>query len=253
MLYRAYARNFHSFYGSAFGEATRNSNERGLYTGIKLKPFRQWELTAYYDRFTFPWLRYRVDAPSGGDEYLVRLYYKPNKQTSLYAQFRTESKGLNAANNTTAMNYVAQALRRNYLLYYEFAPTKVLNLKSRVQFSSYAQESPQTTGYLIAQDVNITFRKVRLSTRYAIFDTDNYDTRQYAYERDVLYAFSIPAFSGTGTRTYALLQLSPLRELDVWVKYGLTHYRHQTTIGSGLDTIEGSRRSDVTVQARYQF
>lgn len=252
MLYRSYARNFHTFYGAAFSEATRNINEHGLYTGIKIKPFRKWELTAYYDRFRFPWLRYRVDAPSEGYEYLLRLYFKPNKQTSLYAQFRTESKGLNAADNTP-IDYVAQALRRNYLLYYEFAPTKIVSLKSRVQFSSYAQESPKTTGYLIAQDVNFTFRKVRLSTRYSIFDTDSYDTRQYVYERDVLSAFSIPAFSGTGTRVYALLQVSPLRDLDVWVKYGLTHYRHQDTIGSGLDTIEGSRRSDVKVQVRYQF
>ncbi|WP_347158019.1 ComEA family DNA-binding protein [Pontibacter chitinilyticus] len=253
MLYRSYARNFHSFYGSAFGEATRNINEHGLYTGIKLKPFRKWEFTAYYDRFRFPWLRYRVDAPSEGYEYLTRLYFKPNKQTALYVQFRTENKGLNAAGNTTALNYVAQALRRNYLLYYEFAPTKTLSLKSRVQFSSYAQEAPQTTGYLIAQDVNVTFRKVRLSTRYALFDTDSYDTRQYVYERDVLYAFSIPAFSRTGTRVYGLLQVSPTRNIDVWLKYGLTHYRHQRTIGSGLDTIEGSHRSDVTAQVRYQF
>ncbi|WP_242916305.1 hypothetical protein [Pontibacter liquoris] len=253
MLYRAYTRHFHTFYGSAFGEATRSINERGLYTGIKIKPFGPWELTAYYDRFRFPWLRYRVDAPSGGYEYLLRLSVKPNKQTMLYGQFRTESKGLNMANNTTPIDYVAQALRRNYLLYYEFAPTAVVSFKSRVQCSSYAQESPKTTGYLIAQDVNVTFRKIRLSTRYALFDTDSYDTRQYVYERDVLSAFSIPAFSGTGTRVYALLQVSPLRSLDVWVKYGLTHYRHQDSIGSGLDLIEGSRRSDVKVQVRYQF
>ncbi|MBC5993640.1 hypothetical protein [Pontibacter cellulosilyticus] len=253
MVYRNYARHFHTFYGGAFGEATRNINERGLYTGIKLKPFAKWELTAYYDRFRFPWLRYRVDAPSQGDEYLVRLYFKPNRQSSLYAQFRTESKGLNAANNTTSIDYVAQTLRRNYLLYYEFAPTKTVTLKSRVQFSSYEQESPQQTGYLIAQDFNFNFGNVRLSTRYSIFDTDSYDTRQYVYERDVLYAFSIPAFSGKGTRVYALLQFSLFRNMDVWVKYGLTHYRNQDTIGSGLETIEGSRRSDVKAQLRYKF
>lgn len=253
MVYRYYGKSFHTFYGNAFGENTRNINERGFYTGIKLKPFPKWEITAYYDRFRFPWFRYRVDAPSAGDEYLVRLYFKPGKQTSLYAQFRSENKGLNAAGNTSAIDYVAQVNRKSYLVYYEFTPTPVINLKSRVQFSSYEQESPQKTGYLIAQDVNLTFSKFRLSTRYAIFDTDGYDTRQYAYERDVLYAFSIPAFFGRGTRVYALLQFSLLRQLDVWVKYGLTHYRNQDSIGTGLETIEGSRRSDVKVQARYKF
>ncbi|MCC9136705.1 helix-hairpin-helix domain-containing protein [Pontibacter silvestris] len=253
LLYRHYARNFHSSYGNAFGEGTRNINETGFYTGIKLKPFSKWELTAYYDRFRFPWLRYLVDAPSYGIEYLIRLYFRPSKLTSLYAQFRTESKGRNFANNTTNIDYVAQAVKVNYLLYYEFSPTRVINLKSRVQFSSFEQESPKSTGYLIAQDINLNFSKIRLSTRYAIFDTDSYDTRQYVYERDVLYAFSIPAFSGRGTRLYTLLQFRPLPDLDIWIKYGLTHYRNQSSIGSGLETIEGARRSDVKVQVRYKF
>ena len=253
MLYRHYDRHFHSFYGNAFGEGTRNSNESGLYTGIKIKPFPKWEITAYYDRFRFPWLRYRVDAPSHGDEYLLRLYYRPNRQTSLYAQVRHESKGLNAPNNTTALDYVAQAERRHYLLYYDFAPSQVVSLKSRVQFSSFTHENPTTTGYLIAQDINFNFRSFRLSTRYAIFDTDNYENRQYTFERDVLYAFSIPAFFGRGTRIYGLLQLRPLPRMDLWVKYGLTHYRNQNTIGSGLETIAGPRRSDVKAQVRYRF
>ncbi|RAU82197.1 ComEA family DNA-binding protein [Pontibacter arcticus] len=253
MLYRYYGRSFHTSYGGAFGEGSRNINEQGFYTGIKLKPFAKWELTAYYDRFRFPWLRYRVDAPSYGNEYLLRLYFKPNRQTSLYAQFRTESKGLNAPNNDTKIDYVAQALRRNYLLYYEFAPTKTVQLKSRVQFSSFEHNAAPTTGYLIAQDINFDFNRIRLSTRYAIFDTDNYDTRQYTFERDVLGAFSIPAFSGKGTRLYLLVQLSPLRDLDFWVKYGFMHYRNQDSVGSGLDTIEGARRSDVKAQVRYRF
>ncbi|RDV17060.1 hypothetical protein DXT99_00640 [Pontibacter diazotrophicus] len=253
MLYRYYARNFHTFYGSAFGEGTRNINEQGFYTGIKIRPMPKWEITAYYDRFRFPWLRYLVDAPSYGHEYLVRLYFRPNRQSSLYAQMRYESKGRNIVNNSTNIDYIAQTDRRNYLVYFETTPTRTLNLKSRVQFSTYSHESPQTTGYLIAQDVNFTFDKIRLSTRYALFDTDSYDTRQYAYERDVLGAFSIPAFSGKGTRLYALLQFRPLRDLDIWIKYGITHYRNQDTIGSSLETIEGPRRSDVKAQVRYKF
>ncbi|WP_240773295.1 hypothetical protein [Pontibacter sp. SGAir0037] len=253
MLYRYFDRNFHSFYGNAFSESTRNINERGFYTGIKIKPFPKWELTAFYDRFRFPWLRYRVDAPSHGDEYLARLLFRPNKQTTLYAQLRAESKGRNVADNITNIDYVGQAERTSYLLYYEFSPTQMVNLRSRVQFSSFELETPKSTGYFIAQDINFNFSRFRFSTRYAIFDTDNYDTRIYAFERDVLYAFSIPAFSGRGTRLYGLLQLRLMRQMDVWVKYGIMHYRNQDTIGSGLETIEGPRRSDVKAQVRYKF
>ncbi|MCY7327125.1 MAG: hypothetical protein LH618_01095, partial [Saprospiraceae bacterium] len=38
--------------------------------------------------------------------------------------------------------------------------------------------------------------------RYAIYDTDNFDTRVFAYESDLFSAISIPAFSGQGSRYY---------------------------------------------------
>ena len=253
MLYRHYQRDFHTFYGNAFGEGSRNINESGFYTGLKIRPLAKWEITAYYDRFRFPWLRFRVDAPSSGDEYLVRVHYRPHRQASLYAQFRAESKGRNDPSLKHHMDVVTQVVRRHYLLFYDFSPVPVLNLRSRVQFSSFEQSAPRTTGYLIAQDVNLQFDRVRISTRYALFDTDDYDNRQYVFEKDVLYAFSIPAFSGRGTRLYVLTQFRPTRHLDLWFRYALTHFRDQQTIGSGLEQIEGPRRSEVKAQVRYRF
>jgi hypothetical protein len=252
-LYRNYGRNFHTFYGNAFGEGSRTINERGFYTGLKIRPRDKWEITAYYDRFRFPWLRFRVDAPSEGQEYLVRVLYRPSRQASLYGQFRTESKGRNDPHVLHPLDVVTQAVRRNYLLFYDFSPTPVLNLRSRVQFSSFAQTGPRTSGYLIAQDLNLRFQHVRLSARYALFDTDDFDNRQYVFEKDVLYAFSIPAFSGQGTRFYLLTQFRPTRAIDLWLRYAHTTFRDRRTVGSGLELIPGPQRSEVRVQVRYKF
>lgn len=92
MLYRHFGRNFHSFYANTFGENTRSINEQGLYWGIKITPIKKVVLSAYYDQFRFPWLKFQVNAPSEGYEYLVRLAYKPTKTTVLYVQFREEQK-----------------------------------------------------------------------------------------------------------------------------------------------------------------
>ncbi|MDX5348798.1 MAG: helix-hairpin-helix domain-containing protein, partial [Hymenobacteraceae bacterium] len=253
LVYRHYQRDFHSFYGNAFSEGTRNVNEEGLYVGVKVRPIPKWEITAYYDKFRFPWLRYRVDAPSDGSEYLFRVYYRPNKQASLYSQFRTENKDRNDP-AVRAIDFVTRTSRRSYLFYYDYSPTRSLNFKSRVQFSSFEQgSSTNSTGFLIAQDVSLDLGRVRLSTRYAIFDTDDYDTRQYVLEKDVLYAFSVPAFSGRGTRMYALVQLKPTRRSDFWFRIAHTHYRDQSSVGTGLESIEGPRRTDVKAQVRYKF
>jgi Helix-hairpin-helix motif len=256
VVLRDYARDFHSFYGNAFGEGTYPINERGAYLGVKLRPISRWEISAYYDRFQFPWLRYRVDAPNaGGDEWLARVLFRPDKITTLYAQLRTERKD----RNTVAVDgqYVSQlgvGTRRNAVVYAGFKPSAKLELRSRVQASSYQLEGgSKTTGYLIAQDLNVALaRRLSLDMRFALFDTDDYDNRQYAYESDVLYAFSIPALSGRGSRAYTVLRYSINRHLDLWLRAARTLYRGQTTVGSGLEEIQGPRRTDLRVQLRWR-
>jgi hypothetical protein len=253
-LYRNYARDFHSFYGNAFGENSRPINEKGFYTGLKIRPSGRWELTAYYDRFRFPWLKFDVNSPSGGDEYLLRLIYKPSKIASIYGQFRTQNKDEEDKTNLQKIAGLTIATRRNYLISADFSPTERLNLRSRAQFSSFNLENgPRTTGYFIAQDVTMDFKKFRISTRYAVFDTDDSENRQYTNEKDVLYAFSIPSFGGIGTRVYAVWQFGISKHLDFWLKLAHTHYRYQNTISSGLEEIEGARRTDVRAQVRYRF
>ncbi|MDB5263545.1 MAG: hypothetical protein JWQ14_2828 [Adhaeribacter sp.] len=253
VVYRNYQKDFHSFYGNAFGENTRNINEQGWYTGLKIKPATKWEITAYFDQFRFPWLRYRVDAPSRGSEYLVRALFKPAKTTSLYAQFRQETKGLNLDAENRQLRYVAPATRRNYLFYLDFSPLPTLVLRSRVQMSQYQHSQPPKTGYYISQEGIFNYGKAVISARYALFDTDDYETRQYATERDVLSAFSVPAFFGTGTRVYVVGQYNISARLDAWLKIASTHYRHQETIGSGLEEIAGPVRSDIRCQLRYRI
>jgi len=252
LVYRNYGRRFHTFYGQAFGENTRNINEKGFYTGIKVKPWAKWEVTAYYDLFRFPWLKYRVDAPSAGNEYLVRLLYKPTRATVFYGQLRGETKSLNVTGESH-LSLVLPATRQQYLLYLDHSPLPALNLRSRVQMSRYEHAAPTSTGYYIGQEINTSFRKSKISGSYALFDTDDYNSRLYVPEHDVLYAFSVPALSGTGTRMYILWQQSIFRQLDGWIKLTYTQYRNQQSIGSGLEEIAGPNRTDIRCQLRYRL
>ncbi|NVO86091.1 helix-hairpin-helix domain-containing protein [Hymenobacter terrestris] len=254
VLQRHYARDFHTLYGNAFGENSRNINESGLYVGLKVRPAPRWEASAYYDRFSFPWLRYQASAPSTGHDWLLRLTFSPSKTSLLYVQLRQRTKSFDA-DTVRAVPLPVPTQRRSLLLYYDTNPLPGLSLRTRVQGSSYRDDGgPARHGYVLAQDVTVQpLRRLRLSARYALFDTDDYDTRQYVFEQDVLYAFSIPVLAGQGTRTYVLAQFDVNRHLTLWLRYADTHYRHQDTVGSGLDEIQGNRRSDVKAQLRYRF
>ena len=67
-------------------------------------------------------------------------------------------------------------------------------LKSRVQQSFYKFAGEKSKGFLIAQSISGEAGAYKFSGSLALFDTDDYENRQYLYEKNVLWAFSIPNF-----------------------------------------------------------
>ncbi|WP_233254068.1 helix-hairpin-helix domain-containing protein [Hymenobacter sedentarius] len=258
LLVRHYDADFHTLYGNAFSENTRNINETGVYFGLKVRPVARWEVSAYYDQFRFPWLRYRASAPTAGHDALVRLAYTPTKTSLLYVQLRQRLKprDLPAADVVRPIPLPGEQLRQSLLLYCNTAPSTALELRTRLQASRLRDDPglPWRRGYVLAQDVSYQLnRALKLTARYALFDADDYDTRQYVYEHDVLLAVSVPALYGQGTRVYGLAEIRLNRSLTLWLRYAETRYRHQETVGSGLETIQGALRSEVKAQLRVKF
>lgn len=252
-LYRNYAKNYHSFYGNSFGEGSRNINEEGLYWGIKVTPSKRTSFAGYYDRFKFPWLRFGVNSPSQGYEYLIRAEYKPTRKIKLYAQMREQAKEVSVSTEGGNLHLLENGVKRNYAGNLDFTANEIFTLKSRVQFSTYDLSGSQTKGLAVIQDFNIKISRFAISTRFALFDTEDYENRQYVFEKDLLYVFSIPAYANQGTRSYIMLQYKPTRKMTIWARYGRYDYRNLSSVGSGLNEIEGHTRSDMKFQIRYKF
>jgi hypothetical protein len=263
LLVRHYDPTFHTLYGNAFSENTRNINETGVYVGLKVRPAAKWEISAYYDQFRFPWLRYRASAPTDGHDALLRVAYSPTKTNLLYVQLRQRLKprDLAAADLANvspgrALPLPGEQLRQSILVYYNTAPSPALELRTRLQALRLRDDAglPWRSGFAITQDVGYQLnRSLKLTARYAIFDADDYDTRQYVYEQDVLLAVSIPALYGQGTRLYGIAEIRFNRSLTLWLRYAETRYRHQDTVGTGLESIQGALRSEVKAQLRVKF
>ena len=260
VLVRHYDPDFHTLYGNAFSENTRNINETGVYIGLKVRPVARWEISAYYDQFRFPWLRYRASAPTDGHDALVRLAYTPTKTSLLYVQLRQRLKPRDLPHRADALIRAlplpGEQLRQSMLLYYNTAATPALELRTRLQASRLRDDDGLAwrSGYVLAQDVGYQFnRTLKLTARYAIFDADDYDTRQYVYEQDVLLAVSVPALYGQGTRVYGMAEIRLNRAITLWLRYAETRYRHQNTVGTGLEEIQGTLRGEVKAQLRVKL
>jgi hypothetical protein len=97
------------------------------------------------------------------------------------------------------------------------------------------------------------FSKLSGNIRLQYFETDGFNSRLYAYESDVLYGFSIPVFSGKGYRYYVNLNYDLTKKLSVWLRFAQFIYKDRIVVGSGLDAIDGNKRSEMKFQAIYRF
>ena len=256
ILYRRYAKDYHAQYGKALGENSRNNNEEGFYAGWNWNIGGLWRFSSFYDVFRFPWLRYRADAPSFGQDAMFQADYTPSRNTKMYLQTRYREKEENAAE--TIVSAVTQVKTTSLKMVFSHQIVKGFGIGNHLEVKNYRKESNNSKGYFLAQDVYATFdiyksNPLLVTLRYAFFDTDDYNSRIYSYENDMLYAFSIPAFYEQGTRLYMLLKYSLGQHFDLRFKYASTHYTNRTEIGSGLNLIRGDRYSEVKLQIVCKF
>ena len=255
LLHRNYQKNYHNFFNQATAEASEAFNEKGFYAGLNINPSKVWSIQVYGDYFKFPWLRFRVDAPSDGYEFLGQVTYSPTKTFRAILRYKSEVKQQNT-NLTVPFNYLDEVKRENYRAEVKWAVGKSFGFQNRVEVVQFRKgDAKAEFGYLAYQDVSYSPLSSRLSgnIRVAYFNTTSYDSRIYAYEDDVLYNFTFGLYNGKGLRGYANLKYRLAKRVDLWGRYALYNYDNVETIGSGLDEIKGKMKSEMRIQLRYQF
>lgn len=252
LLYRHIQKEYQAPFANAFTESTLPSNEAGFYTGIQIRPATGWQVSAYADIYRFPFLRYRVSSPTKGFDYLTQVVYTPDKQSEIYLRYRTETKPLNMIGGViqSPVAQTKQSLRLNF----STSVSRTILVKGRTEMTWFNKEDEREEGFLsYLETAYEPSPKWKGNIRLQYFETGGYDSRIYAYESDVLYSFSIPAFFDKGFRYYLNLACNPTKRLTVWFRTAQTVYRDKKTVGSGLDEITGSRKTEGKIQLLYQF
>ncbi|HPM30361.1 MAG TPA: helix-hairpin-helix domain-containing protein [Chryseolinea sp.] len=249
---RKYDRNYFSFHANGFAESSVTQNESGSYWGWKYRFNKRFSAVGYIDFFKFPWLKYRSYAPSNGHEWLLRFTYQPSKTTAIFIQAREESKQRNLSKDINLYK-TGLGKKYNYCINFDYGIGRKVKLKSRAQFSTFEINNHTTHGLTLLQDVSIDLGKFGITARYSQFDTDDYDNRQYVYERDVWLAYSLPAYDGTGIRSLLMMEFKATRQLTFWLRYTHTRFTDRDQIGTGVDAIDGNIRNDIKFQMRLKF
>ena len=253
LVQRTIAKNYQSVNGNAFTENTYPANENGIYAGITIRPVSTWRIDMYGDLYKFPWLKFQVDAPSHGRDFLAQITYVPNKQVEIYTRFRNEVKQGNKRDNTSVTNYLAPLGRKNWRIHINYKLSQPFTLRNRVELVWFNESTKGSEkGFLTYFDFlyKPVLKPYSGIARLQYFETDSYNSRLYAYENDVLYGYSIPVFYDKGYRYYITLNYDLTKKLSVWARWAQTIYSDKTTIGSGLDEIHGNKKTEIKLQAR---
>jgi hypothetical protein len=187
----------------------------------------------------------------------VQLTHRPNKQIEIYTRYRQESKALNYSDDGELVTALVEPVtRKNWRTQLQFKINSVITLRQRFDAMWYDIGGPlESRGFLTFFDV---FYKTQLkpfsaTLRLQYFETDDYNSRIYAYENDVLYGFSIPPFSDKGYRYYMNINYEVSKKLALWLRWAQSIYQNKKAIGSGLDVIAGNGKSEIKVQVLYRF
>lgn len=229
-LHRVYQPQYQSNFSYAFGENSKNENEKGFYIGAKLLPIKRITLTLYADIFKFPWLKYNIGTPSQGEEFLCNVLYNTNRIINMQLRYKYK-------------DYIEQAYTKQSLRYMiQFNPN-FFKIQTLIEGNKTTNEGKDSFGWVISQDIFHHWEKAKLNINlhYAYFQTDSYNNRLYIYERNILNTFSMPMLYGKGHRISLNLKWNIGKYLQLYANYSTYIYTDgRESCGSSHETIQGN-------------
>lgn len=261
IVYRNISSRYQSLFSNAFTENRLPVNENGLYAGLSVRPAHGWRLNVYADIFRFPWLKFKVNAPSGGQEYLVQLEYTHNKYVIIYTRLRQETKDAGVSDTASVIPMPVPMRRLNWRTQVNYRLSRVVELRSRVETVWYGAEGvPKETGFLLYTDVFVkpATKPFFFNGRLQYVETGSYNTRIYAWENTVMYNFSIPAQFDKALRYIINVNCSLTRLLAKQQKPGLSCslafsfaqsvYPFKAALHTTQAAVDFYNRSDIRIQ-----
>ena len=253
ILYRNYAKDYQCLYSNAFAAGSNTRNEKGIYFSSAISIAANWRFINSIDFYTNDFFKNTCHAPSHGYDLDSQLNYTPNRNTLLFIGIRNKHKMKNTSDIELFQRHLTIEKSNMFRVHASYQITEEISLKNRAEYHFNRYEDGEYNSYLIYQDVLFAppEKTYNIAFRYELFNAEKGSV--YAYENDVLYAFAVGGLSGKGVRTYLVGKLELLNQIQFSGKIGFTFYDDRDEIGSGLERIESSCKSDGKLQIVWSF
>jgi hypothetical protein len=220
-LFRDYAPGFPSFYGQGPGSSSKTSNEMGILGNFTFEAARHLFLSGGADIEHSPWLKYRCSAPTRGMRKALKISWLPSERLTFETSYNY-SESMYDDNTGNRIPDQAETITRTIKASFRYSVNANLSIGGRGDYK--IADPSRSRGFNLCQDINYIFRKIPVTVwfRFCLFSTDDWASRIYTYENDLLYSFSVPALAGSGSRSYLMVKWKVNEIAELRIKYGMT-------------------------------
>ena len=259
---RYYTYQYNALFGSSFSDGGSVKNESGLYIGAKWDISPSIVIEGYTDIAYFPWYKYLVSSSSYSWDNSITGTWNKNSNWSFSLRYRIKMKQRDkTTKNETNEKKGTEGTKEKALLTKYDHRLRLLAIYNKEKWSLRTQVEgcslsfdKTTKGYIIAQSASYKpTSTLEIYANAAWFNTDDYDSRLYSYERGVRYSFGSTSYYGKGIHAALMLKYKPLYRLTLQGKVGHTRYFDRETIGTAERMIFSSHYTDIELQVQVKM
>lgn len=246
-IQRYYSYKYYSLFAQSMSEGGSVQNESGLYMGVSWMPSRSLNVSYYADVAYFPWAKYQAATSSRSFDNMLSASYTLRGVT-FSMRYRLKMRQKDNADKM-ALIYKNDHRMRLAARY----DATAWNVKAQFD-ATLTDYKGRSRGYMASVSGGCqAIKRLDIYCTAGYFNTDDYNSRIYSYERGMLYDFSFPSYYGEGLRYAMLVSYKPIDSLQVTAKVSTTNYFDRSSVGTGLQKVDRSSLSDISMQLRWKF
>jgi len=249
VAYRLFPKEFRSPFGYNFGESYFPTDERGIYSAITVKSFKNIQINIYTDFFRSDANFESSASPLRGFDSGAEIEFSNFKPSTITIRAEYEDKsdyGSDSQGKKTAFQKRSSSIRADL----RTPLSKNFTFKSRGEFRycTYEYFQADETGAAFFAELAYKDEAVSLGCRLTYFATDSYNSAIWQYEAFIPGMMSNSVLYGKGMRTALFSKWNFLENATLSTAFSLLNKANTDVIGSGTNAVEGSEKVELILQ-----
>lgn len=252
---RSYSNNYNSPHSNALSRGSYPNSESGIALNYRHITSSKWKISSMLDFTLFHKERYRAYKSSVAIVSKIEIETPADAKFNIVNSYQFQRRYFNYK-----LSDISTILAPEDLLSIKLITSKSLgdNLRIRIKTQinkSFRKEFTPSIGSMIFGEItiNLPIKFSTFTTRVIYFNVKDWENRIYIAEGDVGGSVVNQIAYGRGYKGSIMIKTGIIKSIKLWLKYSLLYYSSKSSIGEGLDYINGPKKDEVKAEISWTF